>query len=128
MPWVPEVTSDVGYVRFHGRNAQAWFGTSTAERYNYCYSEAELQELAGRVQAIRNQVDSLFVFFNNCHAGHAVQNARRMAELLDLVRRKGLPAVPLATRPLADVNMVLNELRAGKVVGRVVLTPPIAAG
>jgi D-arabinose 1-dehydrogenase-like Zn-dependent alcohol dehydrogenase len=46
-----------------------------------------------------------------------------MAELLDLVRRKGLPPIPVATRPLAEVNTALNDLRAGKVVGRVVLTP-----
>jgi len=44
------------------------------------------------------------------------------AELLDLVRRTGLPPVPVATRPLGDVNAVLDELRAGKVIGRVVLT------
>src|SRR6185312_2168688 len=45
------------------------------------------------------------------------------AELIDLVKRTGLPSVPVATRPLDDVNAVLNELRAGKVIGRVVLTP-----
>jgi propanol-preferring alcohol dehydrogenase len=44
-------------------------------------------------------------------------------ELIDLVKRTGLPAVPTATRRLEEVNSVLNELRAGKVVGRVVLTP-----
>jgi D-arabinose 1-dehydrogenase-like Zn-dependent alcohol dehydrogenase len=44
-------------------------------------------------------------------------------ELIDLVRRTGLPPVPVKTRPLDDVNAVLNELRAGQVVGRVVLTP-----
>ena len=44
-------------------------------------------------------------------------------ELIDLVRRTGLPPVPVATRPLDDVNAVLSELRAGKVIGRVVLTP-----
>jgi propanol-preferring alcohol dehydrogenase len=45
------------------------------------------------------------------------------AELIDLVKRTGLPSVPVATRPLDDVNAVLSELRAGKVIGRVVLTP-----
>src|SRR6185312_6665997 len=45
------------------------------------------------------------------------------AELIELVKRTGLPPVPVATRPLTDVNAVLNELRAGKVIGRVVLTP-----
>jgi alcohol dehydrogenase, propanol-preferring len=39
------------------------------------------------------------------------------------VRRTGLPAVPVATRPLDDINAVFGELRAGKIVGRVVLTP-----
>ncbi len=45
------------------------------------------------------------------------------AELMALVRRTGLPPVPVATRPLNDVNAVLDDLRAGKVIGRVVLTP-----
>jgi D-arabinose 1-dehydrogenase-like Zn-dependent alcohol dehydrogenase len=44
-------------------------------------------------------------------------------ELIELVKRTGLPPVPLATRPLDDINDVLAELRAGKVIGRVVLTP-----
>jgi D-arabinose 1-dehydrogenase-like Zn-dependent alcohol dehydrogenase len=47
------------------------------------------------------------------------------AELIALVQRTGLPPVPVATRPLDDVNAVLSELRAGKVIGRVVLTPAI---
>jgi alcohol dehydrogenase, propanol-preferring len=46
-----------------------------------------------------------------------------MAELIDLVRRTGAPEVPVATRPLAEVNAALADLRAGKVIGRVVLTP-----
>jgi propanol-preferring alcohol dehydrogenase len=44
-------------------------------------------------------------------------------ELIDLVKRTGLPAVPTATRRLDDVNAVLGDLRAGKIIGRVVLTP-----
>jgi D-arabinose 1-dehydrogenase-like Zn-dependent alcohol dehydrogenase len=55
--------------------------------------------------------------------GSYVGSLPEMAELLDLVRRKGLPSVPVATRPLAEVNEALNALKAGQVVGRVVLTP-----
>ncbi len=55
--------------------------------------------------------------------GSYVGSVPEMAELMDLVRRKGLPDVPVSTRPLADVNAVHSELRAGKVAGRVVLTP-----
>jgi len=46
-----------------------------------------------------------------------------MAELIDLVRRTGLPPVPVTTRPLSEVNAAMDQLRAGKVIGRVVLTP-----
>jgi D-arabinose 1-dehydrogenase-like Zn-dependent alcohol dehydrogenase len=46
-----------------------------------------------------------------------------MAELLDLVRRKGVPDLPVGTRRLAAVNDALNELKNGKVIGRLVLTP-----
>lgn len=54
--------------------------------------------------------------------GSYVGSLPEMKELLDLVRAKGLPPVPLTTRPLDDVGAALNDLRAGKVVGRVVLT------
>jgi D-arabinose 1-dehydrogenase-like Zn-dependent alcohol dehydrogenase len=55
--------------------------------------------------------------------GSYVGSMPEMAELMNLVRRTGLPDVPVATRPLEDVNAVHNELRAGKVLGRIVLTP-----
>lgn len=55
--------------------------------------------------------------------GSYVGSLPEMKELIELVRRTGLPPVPVKTRPLDDVNAVLNELRAGKIVGRVVLTP-----
>ena len=44
-------------------------------------------------------------------------------ELLKLLRKAPLPYVPTATRPLEGANGALNDLKAGKVIGRVVLTP-----
>lgn len=55
--------------------------------------------------------------------GSYVGSQTEMAELIDLVKRTGLPPVPIKTRPLEEVNATLNDLRAGKIVGRVVLTP-----
>jgi D-arabinose 1-dehydrogenase-like Zn-dependent alcohol dehydrogenase len=55
--------------------------------------------------------------------GSYVGSLQETRELIALVRRTGLPPVPVATRPLDEVNAALGELRAGKVVGRVVLTP-----
>jgi D-arabinose 1-dehydrogenase-like Zn-dependent alcohol dehydrogenase len=55
--------------------------------------------------------------------GSYVGSLPEMKELIDLVKRTGLPNVPVSTRPLEDVNKVMDQLRAGKVTGRVVLTP-----
>jgi D-arabinose 1-dehydrogenase-like Zn-dependent alcohol dehydrogenase len=55
--------------------------------------------------------------------GSYVGSLPEMNELMDLVRRTGLPPVPVATRKLDDVNATLDDLRAGKVIGRVVLQP-----
>jgi D-arabinose 1-dehydrogenase-like Zn-dependent alcohol dehydrogenase len=57
--------------------------------------------------------------------GSYVGSLTETAELLELVKRTGLPPVPVTTRPLAEVNAVLDDLRAGKVIGRVVLTPTV---
>ena len=55
--------------------------------------------------------------------GSYVGSQSDMGELIDLVKRTGMPPVPIKTRPLEAVNDTLNDLRAGKIVGRVVLTP-----
>jgi propanol-preferring alcohol dehydrogenase len=46
-----------------------------------------------------------------------------LTELLKLVRKIPLPLVPTATTKLENAQNVLNNLKANKVVGRVVLTP-----
>jgi alcohol dehydrogenase, propanol-preferring len=55
--------------------------------------------------------------------GSYVGSLSEISELLDLVRGKGAPDLPIGTRPLATVNEALNELKDGKVVGRLVLMP-----
>jgi alcohol dehydrogenase, propanol-preferring len=55
--------------------------------------------------------------------GSYVGSVPEMAELMELVRRTGAPQVPVAIQPLDEVNTVMDNLRAGKVIGRVVLTP-----
>lgn len=53
--------------------------------------------------------------------GSYVGSHAEIAELLELVNRSGMPQVPIRTRPLDEVGAALADLRAGKVVGRVVL-------
>jgi len=67
------VTSEVGYIRLHGRDA--W--------YTYDYSEGELREIASvaRSMAARG-AETIYVFFNNDFGGHAPRNARALKEML----------------------------------------------
>jgi uncharacterized protein YecE (DUF72 family) len=92
VPPVAEVTSDIGLVRFHGRNRETWEkkGIGPAERFNYLYTEDELRPWASKIAQISEQTSQMHVLFNNCYEDKAVLNARQMCFLL------GSPARPQA--------------------------------
>lgn len=85
---LPPVTAttlgDLAVVRFHGRNRKTWKakGISTAERFNYLYSEEELREWVPRVAGLAEGARRVHVLFNNCYGDKGVQNARQLADLL----------------------------------------------
>jgi uncharacterized protein YecE (DUF72 family) len=82
MPFINEVTSDIGYVRLHGRNTN-WFNSSLEERYNYLYSNDELREFLPKIKEMDLKAKKTFIFFNNCHAGFAVKNALDLLKLIN---------------------------------------------
>jgi len=84
VPPVARATTDIGYVRLHGRNAKNWWGKGGGDRYDYLYSEAELREWLTKIKAMSQKTKKTYVFFNNCHAGQAARNAKLMKELLSL--------------------------------------------
>jgi alcohol dehydrogenase/propanol-preferring alcohol dehydrogenase len=55
--------------------------------------------------------------------GSYVGNLRETQELIDLVREKKIPPIPVTPRPLRDANAALTELQQGKLIGRAVLVP-----
>ena len=55
--------------------------------------------------------------------GSYVASLADLRELVALAQRMTLPEIPLELRPLAEVNEALEDLAAGRVVGRVVLRP-----
>ena len=46
-----------------------------------------------------------------------------MADLMERVRAGRVPAIPVEARPLSEVNATLDDLRTGRIVGRVALQP-----
>lgn len=74
-------TTETGYVRLHGRNADKWY--SGSERYNYLYNENELMEWVRKIEQLRRNRTSTYIFFNNCHLGYAVKNAKQIMEMLN---------------------------------------------
>ncbi len=82
MPPTDVVTSDIAYVRFHGRNAGAWYDHDQAwERYDYGYSDQELTEWVPRLMDIARRSRKAYVVFNNHPRGQSARNA-------DTMRRK----------------------------------------
>ena len=85
VPPIAEATSDIGMVRFHGRNRDTWDkkGISVAERFNYLYKPEELKEWLPRLSRVASQVKELHVMFNNCYQDSGVRNARDMDILME---------------------------------------------
>lgn len=54
--------------------------------------------------------------------GSYVGNLKELKEVVALAKKKKLKPTPVSTRPSTEVNAVLEELKAGKVLGRVVLS------
>ena len=78
-----DATGQVGYVRFHGRNAKNWWRGTNVTRYDYSYSSDELLPWTGRVAEIAAQTRDTYVYFNNHAYGKAAANAEMFEALLD---------------------------------------------
>lgn len=72
----PDVFSGSIYLRFHGRNTDAWWNHEHAEdRYNYLYSPAELAPFAAAATRAAQAGRKVVAFMNNHFSAKAVANA-----------------------------------------------------
>ncbi|MGN6182876.1 MAG: DUF72 domain-containing protein, partial [Thermoanaerobaculia bacterium] len=68
-------TGPIGYARFHGRNYEKWFAHDESwERYNYLYSEKELEPWVARIESMAKEKET-YVVTNNHFRGQAIVNA-----------------------------------------------------
>ncbi len=77
-------TAQLAYFRYHGRNRASWFSEKAGrdQRYDYLYDETELADFKDEILRTRQQVDSVYVIFNNHFKGQAVVNALQLANML----------------------------------------------
>jgi uncharacterized protein YecE (DUF72 family) len=96
MPPTQMLTSDVGYVRLHGRNPKNSLGafdrgagdrgTARLRQHDYLYSDAELAEWAKRIEHVQRFAERTFVVFNNDAAGKSFVNALQLGAMMTGVR------------------------------------------
>ncbi len=71
LPEDMHITTDTGYMRFHGKSQ--W--------YNYNYSDDELQDWSIKIKKM--SAPRIYIYFNNDAETNAVKNARYLQELLN---------------------------------------------
>ena len=112
-PCVLEISDpDLVLVRFHGRNSKMWYARvkRTAERFNYFYSETDLQ----LVESARE----IHLLFNNNAHDSAIQNARQLRMLLrSSLSGNEIVAAPIeATRRQGMFDQMLDWRPFGVVI------------
>ena len=92
-PWIKGfrgpvmATTPVAYFRFHGRNRENWFkkGIETARRYEYLYTDQEIEEWAKRIKALCSNLEKGFVVYNNCFKDYGLKNAGTLIRYLSFM-------------------------------------------
>ena len=74
---------DLAYLRLHGRDAHAYTtGKTVAARFNYDYSDDEIDEVADRARDLAKEAKEVHVVFNNNALDYAPHAAARMRKAL----------------------------------------------
>jgi uncharacterized protein YecE (DUF72 family) len=104
------ITNDKAYIRFHGRNEEAWknsisnFGKKQSyeeqnQRYKYLYSPGELVEIEQVIKSVQSKVKEVHVIMNNHPQGDAVANAFELIHLLEERTKVEMPKTIVKAYP-----------------------------
>jgi uncharacterized protein YecE (DUF72 family) len=88
MPFTDEITNpELAYWRFHGRNEKAFVtGRTVADRFDYDYSEEEIEDIAEAVQETSKKAKALHLVFNNNRSHYAPKAAAKLLQVLEAKR------------------------------------------
>ncbi len=84
IPPLAAVSSEIAYVRFHGRNRDTWEARtqSSAERFDWYYWEGELREWTTRVHSLQEQAREVYLLFNTNNQDQGPYNAIKLGRML----------------------------------------------
>lgn len=84
VPPIAAATSDLAFVRFHGRNTGTWEKRTktSAERFDYWYSAAELDEWVPRVRQLAQQAPEVHLVMNTNNYDQGPKNLALLEERL----------------------------------------------
>jgi uncharacterized protein YecE (DUF72 family) len=110
IPFEPAITNDKAYIRFHGRNVEAWIQSinnygkkqtyeEQSGRYKYLYSPGELVEIQQKIMEVREKVKEIYVIMNNHPTGDAVVNAFELIHLLEEKIKVDMPETVVKAFP-----------------------------
>jgi uncharacterized protein YecE (DUF72 family) len=85
LPHTGIATTDIGYLRFHGRNAEKWWNCEKAyQRYDYMYNNNEFLEWIPKVKEISSKTKKIYIYFNNHYKGKAAKSALMFMDILKI--------------------------------------------
>ena len=113
MPPTAFLTSSVGYVRLHGRNAFNWFAADRSapvrHRYDYLYSDSELADWKSRIDRISGFASKVFVITNNDAGAKAMVNGLQLRSMLRGSDGRDLPVELLRRCPTRSQGVLFSQ-------------------
>jgi uncharacterized protein YecE (DUF72 family) len=86
---------DLSYLRLHGRDAKAYLtGKTVADRFNYDYSDKEIDGVAKRSEKLSRDAKEVHVVFNNNNLDYAPRAAIRLRKTLGQSVAESSPQTP----------------------------------
>lgn len=90
VPPTVQATTELGYIRFHGRVKENWWNAPEPHmRYDYSYEKDELEEWVDKTKELENYTENIVILFNNHYQGKSARNAKEFASMLNQNREGG---------------------------------------
>ncbi len=101
------------YVRLHGRNYKNWFRKEAGrdERYDYLYSNEELDEWITRIKELGQKSNKVYVITNNHYRGQALANA---LQIKNKITGEKLDIPHSLIRQYPVLKDIINKIKSGQ--------------